>query len=173
MSQKRGFTLVEVLIVVTIAGILLGMMMNLWWDYVQLLQFQQDRESYINAINKTVIRWRTTNYYNNTKYRYLDITLNTGNVSIFYGTSDASTTPCSTWVAIENISLEKSVLSWMSMTLPYTVRIEPYKLWCKDYCSASGSVKTWTFASISNISDDETCFLFNGHLCKFTQTTCE
>ena len=172
MKKYIWFTLVEVLIVIIIAGILLGIMMNLWWNYLKRLNYQQDREIYISAINEFIMRWRTTSYYQNVKYTYFDVQLKTGSIMIYYGTGEADSTLCNTGVLVKHISFAKSTLSGISLSLPYTFRIEPYKLGCSTYCSASGGMLTGIVVSKSIISDDQACFLFDGNLCKFTQSSC-
>jgi len=171
MKKYLWFTLVEVLIVIIIAGILLGMMMHLWWNYLKTLSYQQDRENYISIIDEFIVRGRTTSYYEGNKYTYFDIILSTGSVSIFYGTSDVSSTSCGTGILVDDITFEKSVLTGISLSLPYTMRIEPYKLWCNTYCNGS-TITTGIVMSKSLITNDQTCFWFDSNLCKFSQVLC-
>ena len=169
--QWWWFTLVEVLVVIVIAWILLGMVMSFWSNYLKQLNYQEDREHYISAINEFIMRWRTSNYYKGNKYTYIDITLNTTWVVIVYNTGDVTTSDCGTGEVVRDVVFKKSVLSGLSLSLPYTFRIEPYLLWCNTYCDGS-SVVTGTVMSKSSFSDHESCYLFDGNLCKFTLTSC-
>jgi hypothetical protein len=39
------------------------------------LRYKQDREGFVNLVDKTILRTRATNYYDGEKYDYLDLSI--------------------------------------------------------------------------------------------------
>lgn len=167
MKKVSWFTMVETLVVIIVAGLLLGLTLNLGWDYLAWLKYSKDKETYMNTIQESIIRARTTNFYKGDKYTYLDVIIDTDVIQVVLGTGDTDTVTnaCATWSQIiQKTYAEHSVLSG---SLPLVVRLEPYQLWC-EICSSG----TWLFETISNIWDDKTCYFYDFRLCKISQAKC-
>lgn len=173
---RKAFTLVEILVVIILAVILLAMTFNLWRDYINFLKFKQDREKYINLIDTAIVTARTTNYYQGTKYTYLDVTMDEDALSITYGTwNAASAGSCGTSLnEFDTHNLTNASVTWFST--PTTVRILPFEIWCFDIelgWTETCSTSTWLNVIIeSTITDDETCYSFDLSTCKFVQVVC-
>jgi len=173
--MKKAFTLIETLIVVIIAWILLSITFNLGWDYINFLRYKQDRENMVNLIDKTIIRTRSTNYYDGVKYSYLDLLFREDGIDISYGTWTPTTDACGWWTLIDTYDFQDMLFSWLTDT---TVRIEPFVIECssrfrtwaqQNQCHAA----TWlNLTTISTISDDETCYEFSYEVCKFLLVNC-
>lgn len=177
----KGFTLVEIIIVVVIAGIMLAMTFNLWWDYINFLRYKQDREKFVNLMDTAVITSRTTNYFDDVKYTYLDVTIGQNSLLVTYGTGDASldggtciwSGSSSNETLFDSYTLEKATITWL--TTPSTVRLFPFQIGCYAELVGVDICSGWTWLNIrivSTVTDDETCYELNLSICKFTQVLC-
>ena len=155
--MKKGFTLIEIVIVIVIAWILLSMTFNLWWDYIDFLRYKQDREAFVNMIDKTILRTRATNYYDGLKYDYLDVFITDTWIEITLGTWDTlDAASCGNGVEVDRYDFVETSLSWHTDT---TVRIVPFNIecdtWVNDDTNACAPLTTWlNLHMVSNIGDD-------------------
>jgi len=67
----------ETLIVVVIAGILLAMTMRLGGTYLSTVKYRYEKEEFIGMMDKMIATVRTSNYWGNTTYEYIELQLAT------------------------------------------------------------------------------------------------
>ncbi len=156
--MKKWFTLVEVVVVVTIMWIILSMTVFFWADYLKDLQLRTEKEALLNKINYTLSYVKSSNYYQGEQFSYIDILL--------FG-SWATTLLDGGGAFWEDVELVRSdlVLSGTSDT----IRVTPYSRSCLDVVNWQDMV--W-FDIQSSQTDDEFCFERDMRLCKVFVVSC-
>lgn len=158
MRVKKWFTLVEVVVVVTIMWIVLSMTVLFGADYLKDLQLRTEKEALLNKINYTLSYVKSTNYYEWEQFAYIDVLL----------FSSWTTTLLDSWGLFgENIELVRSTLI-LSGTSD-TIRIIPYSRSCLDVENGQDII---SFDIQSSQSDDEFCFERDMRLCKVFVVAC-
>jgi Tfp pilus assembly protein PilE len=160
--RLKWFTLVEMLIVISIVAAILWATMNLWWQYFQELQYRQDKESFIGLVDEFLSMARTSSYYANQRFEVLDISLDTWSIIgyVWESTLDAF----GTGRMIDTYALQEASLEFPD--LPLQVRLYPYTIWCDIIQWGTG------FTMVADSTDDITCFEIFSDVCKIKQTTC-
>lgn len=172
-----AFTLIEILIVIVIMGILLSVTFGLWWDYINTLRYQQDRDNYMNVIDETIVVARTSNYYKDSdqKYSFLDLVLKEQSVHIYYGEGDARSTwwVASSWTEAASYTFDDEDMrvvfgSWWTEA---TVRLQPFVLWCNIWPSDIAA-EPFPIKVRSDRYDYDTCYMIDTKVCKFREIDC-
>lgn len=167
MIKKKGFTLVEITIVVSIIGILLYITFSLGFGYIDTMRLKADKETMISVVTKALATARTSNYYDSTLYTELEISF----------TSDGVSTYVQWGQVIGQENLDTYTLNHGNIEIPMTgsvasLLVSPYKIGCEleiDDVPITGSLDLTLY---STINSDIYCYSVSEDVCKFNQVLC-
>lgn len=157
----RGFSLVEVVIVMIILWLILSSTVFMGSEYLQTVQTKKDKEWLTSFVQYALSYTKSTNYFNREEFSFMDIyLLPTGAYSLVV--SDVSTG------VFDTLDLQHTVLSFTGDNP--IIRLTPYARDCELFWSEDTSLP---FTLISEINSDRYCFERDFTVCKLLYQTCE
>lgn len=166
----RGFTLMEILVVIVIIGVLMTMVFRFGGDRLQLLQMQTTKETIVGFREEVINANRTSSYIAEQNYQAVDVIFTTqtsqmtaqyrgATGAIIY--SDQSKPFANTfWTIIDPVGAE-------TLTLRYT----PYELGCAiDVDGQSQEQALLTLQSLGNTKIY--CFAILAQTCMVQEVAC-
>ncbi len=167
--RKSWFTLFETIIVVIIMAILLAMTMWLGGTYLKSVKYRYEKEQFIWMMDKLITTVRTSNYWGNITFEYIEIELTTWGLTAVVDTGVT---------VIDSLTLTESslVISGGSAT----IRLFPYNIACAlwtNYSELNGVIYvddpvTLSFSQSAAYTEQETCYQLDLRLCKLLQVSC-
>jgi prepilin-type N-terminal cleavage/methylation domain-containing protein len=158
---NKGYTLIEVVMVMIIVWLILSMTVFFWSEYLKELQLRKEKEEVINIINYATSYVKSSNYYNGEKFSHLIVDIATGGITISLDSS--------TWTWFSSYDLLRSEISFFTLPASNQVRLTPYQRECEDTVNSTGDI---TFQLLSTVNDQEFCFSRNMALCKLFIISC-
>lgn len=166
----RGFTLMEILVVIVIIGILMTMVFRFGGDRLQLLQMQTTKETIVGFREEVINANRTSSYIAEQNYQTVDVifTTQTSQMTANYISttgaviySDQSKPFANAfWTIVDPAGAE-------TLTLRYT----PYKLGCAiDVDGQSQEQALLTFQALGNTKTY--CFAILAQTCMVQEVAC-
>lgn len=175
---KKGFTLVETLLVIVVITILMTITMHFWSKRIDELKYQSNKEKFITAYERLYAQNMTSNYYEGVRYDQLDIAINLsgwiginfirsneGSISPFYEPSD---------IILKDIFID----SW-SINTQILLSLKPYVLGCSLMGFVGDEYEqnalTWSRITFTMIIGGRKsyCFSINNDTCKLIEQKCE
>lgn len=166
----RGFTLIEILVVIIIIGILMTMVFRFGGDRLQLLQMQTTKETIVGFREEVINANRTSSYIAEQNYQTVDVIftaqtsqmtanyISTTGVVIYSDQSKPFTNAF--WTIVEPAGAE-------TLTLRYT----PYELGCAiDVDGQSQEQALLTLQSVGNTKIY--CFAILAQTCMVQEVVC-
>jgi len=168
---KRWFTLIEIIIVISIITILLWITMSFSTQRIQKLRYQSAKSQFLSTYEQLHSYVLTTNYWNQKRFDYATIVFSSGSNNI-----QSKYVPIKqTFVhKIEDeIILWKLKLNWED-TDKIIVKIEPYTIWCK-FDSEQEKSAEWIISFIlsTKFNNQKYCFDISSDNCILKPTSCE
>lgn len=169
--MRKGFTLIEITIVIIIIGILMTITMQFWSKRIDDLGNQAGKEQFINAYDILYSQTTTSNYHEWTRYDMLHISLSTWNNPLSYAYDGGMYTymNITTPVAISWLQMDGDNVNEVSLD------IQPYTLWCGIIGTLDNEPSTWSTVTFDLIVKEQKtyCFSITNDTCKLIEQKCE
>ena len=172
-KNKKGFTLIEMIIVILIMSLMLWLSMNFWSNRITELKYQTIKETFISDFDNIYSNVISSNYINQKHYDFLQIYLkswsNIWQYNYFWNDSYNNMTGL-----IENMYLTNLYLDWNSVE-NLTFQIKPYNIWCEIFTQNKEEFLTWSLTTFSLLADNKIkkyCFSLNWNNCKLIEYKC-
>lgn len=170
-KKKQWYTLLEIMITLWVIIGLLAITMNFSSNRIEDLDIQATKEDFIHSYENIIINNMSSNYLNQKRYTFLDISIISWSHEIAYTINDE-------WWIIETYT-------WFSSTKLLINNIKgnnnqdkenihiilhPYTLWCQ----ISSNEENITNANIQiKTKSSIDCFAIQNQTCKLKKITCE
>ena len=169
--MRKGFTLIEILIVIIIIGVLMTVTMQFWSKRIDDLGYQAGREQFLSAYDKLYSQAMTSNYHEGIRYDILHITLSSGENALSYAYDSGD---------YQNVSISTpAVISWLradgNIVNDVNLNLQPYTLWCWIVSNDGDEIHTWSVVKFGLIvkSQKQYCFSIKNDTCKLIEQKCE
>jgi prepilin-type N-terminal cleavage/methylation domain-containing protein len=168
--MKRGFTLIEIMIVIAIIAILMTVTMQFWSKRIDDLGNQAGKEQFITAYEKLYSQATTSNYHEGVRYDMLHIALRSGAnpLSYAYDSEMYQSVNISTPLAISWLQTDTNIVDEVNLD------IQPYTLWCGITSSSNDEIFTWSIVSFNLVVkwQKQYCFTIKNDTCKLIEIKC-
>lgn len=165
-SMKKGFTLLEMVIVLMIIGILMAATMRFWSNRIVDLKAQSIKEQFVGYYNEFYSQNITSSFRDGQKYEKLTIVFATW---VYYSIDSWSMIDSKlSNLAIKNLRFDPT---WTSFGIA-KISFIPYVLWC----SISNGSTTWSvlyFDFIVPENGKKYCFEITSETCKLVEQHCD
>lgn len=161
---KKAFTLLEIIIVLSIISILLTVTLRFWSNRIKDLTYQSTKEQFVATYEQLYSQTLTSNYHNNIRYDTLHITLGSWAKQLSYRFDNGV-------VQSSHIS-EPFILSGLKLDDKdienVNISMRPYTLGCTLWIS-------WSMLSFTLLVEQiqSYCFTINNDTCKLIEKKCE
>lgn len=162
--MRKGFTLVEIMMVISILAILMTITMRFGSNRINDLKYQNIKEQFISAYERIYSDNMTSNYNNGNRYEILNVELKENGNQIFYSFDY--------WDSkIANIQWDFSI-TWMLINWEKKnnaiLTMEPYNIWC------SINELTWSNINLDILVEENKryCFEIKSDTCKLIEKLC-
>lgn len=168
-TLKKGFTLLEMLIVTVIIGILLTMGMGLSRSSLEKLKVKSVSEEFAGFFDTIFLQVNASNYQNGLAYTGIELSLQTGANQIWY-TYQLENSEFLTWVFAWNFEI--TGLSGDQATLEKAmVKYKPFTPAC-ELLAGEKSFDQLSF-SVRPRGREEACFKLEKAYCKLQALPCK
>ena len=175
--KKKGFTLIELMIVIVIIGFLIGTWMRLNWWSLEKLRAKSAAEEVSSFFDTTFLQIQASNYENWKAYTGIDLTLNKGTNFV----------PYEYHLNNENHSIEEENITWefgwdftitditWDNTSLESVKIKyiPFHPNCNFETTPSWTDINKVYFSVKPKGLKKACFEIDYNYCKLKTITCE
>ncbi len=166
VSMKKGFTLIEIVIVLVVIGVLMAATMKFGSNRIVDLKAQSIKEQFVGYYNELYSQNMTSSFRDGKKYETVKVVLDTW---IYYKIDD---------VAVPNVSLSDMEIrnlrfesEWNSFAMA-ELSLVPYKLWC-DITDGTDSWNDLYFDLFIPENGKQYCFEITAETCKLIETKCD
>jgi len=167
--MRKGFTLIEIMIVIVIISVLMTITMRFWSNRIDDLGYQAGKEQFLSAYDMLYSQATTSNYHEGIRYDILYITLNSGEnaLSYAYDSGDYQKVHISTPMIISWLQVDENTINDVNLTL------HPYTLWC--WISSNEGNEIYTGISFGLIIkwQKQYCFSIKNDTCKLIEQKCD
>ena len=162
--MKKGFTLIEMVIVLLIIGILMAATMRFWSGRIVDLKAQSLKEQFVGYYNEFYGQNMTSSFRDGKKYQILTITFDTG---IWYQVDQGPfvVEPKLSGLVFRQLMLDNQQVAMVNLQLT------PYILWC-SLTSQSTTGSTFSFETYVPENGKQYCFEIKAETCKLVETKC-
>jgi len=164
-TMKKGFTLIEMMIVLVIIGILMAATMNFWSNRIVDLKAQSLKEQFVGYYNELYSQNMTSRFRDGKKYEQLSINFSTG-ISYSLDGIWFSSDPKLAGIEVKNMRFADTLFATAALLL------RPYTLWCAITSSAGASWNVLFFNLVVPQNGKQYCFEIKSETCKLVETTC-
>jgi type II secretory pathway pseudopilin PulG len=175
-NKKYWFTLIEMVIVISIMTLMLGLSMNFWAKRIVELKYQTIKEKFTSDFVNIYSDCLTSNYYNQKRYDFLQMTFSSwANIRNYNYLDSNNNLLFSETGHIENMFLSNILVGRVSHN-NWEIKIKPYSLWCEIFTTENDKILTWSVLEFSLIANDKSkkyCFEINGNNCKIAEVGCK
>lgn len=164
---KKWFTLIEILIVITIISFLLTVVMKFSGSQIWELRQKKEVEEFKDAFNTTITKNINSNYINKKKYTQLEINITeeSKDISLIYTNKDEI---IYTWKVLipftsnnfKNLKIEDNSQENIK------IRLSPYIIWC-----TINEIKNDAYFEV--LSPKRLCFNIDTSTCQLKEKKCE
>jgi len=175
MKNKRGFTLIEIMIVIVIIAILLTLTMWISSDRIQILKKKSVQEQLIYNYNNLFSKNMLTNYYEWSMYENMIIKMDKNSQQFLYGykrfdENEEAVQFEHDYVEWWNYTFTELILNWNNKN-NIKIKFTPYILGCE----ISDWTNTWNnLTGKVEINNNKLyCFRISSYLCKQEPIECE
>lgn len=158
-KNLRGFTLLEIVIVMLVMGIVMTITLNLGRWYTQRVRFQQEKEQFIASFTRFTTYARTSNLAGDAPYTQLTIKLSTHD--------SIATTNTNVQIGTYHMAQSQLVLPWET----YTLALKPYDIWCS--LIENPSMQEVSFEQVSGVGEWKACYALVLSTCKIEERPCQ
>lgn len=150
--MKKGFTLIEIIIVISIIAILLTVTMRFWSSRIDILKYQAGKEQFVNAYDRLYTQHLTSNYHEWTRYESLTLRLGSSGFNYFWDTGE---------------------VQYVTTTMPFAISgIDETSMVFKPYVVGCDMETGVVFQLI--VDEKKTyCFSIKNDTCKLVEERCE
>ena len=167
-NSKRGFTLVEMLVVIVIIGILMVIGLGLNWSSLDQIKAKSAREELTAFFDAIFLQINISNYQNQKVYTGIELTLSGGDSKFSYSyLGESSEIQNQSGDLFGNFIITGLTGDSSSLDL-VKVRYRPFSPTCEIN---EGNVSSLSF-SIRQSGKQDVCFKLESQYCKLQQVTC-
>ncbi len=162
--MKKGFTLIEIVIVLVVIGILMTATMRFGSGHIVDLKAQSLKEDFVGYYNELYNQNMTSSYRNEKQYKFLTIHFDTG---IRYQTDSDPVVqePNLAAVTFRELMLDSQ------KTSSAQIQLVPYMLWCTFMSQGiTGNIFSFQFYVPQN--GKQYCFEIKSETCKLIEMKC-
>lgn len=170
--MKKWFTLIELIVVISLVAILLWISLNISWERVNELNIRNENAEFIKSYNKQISRILNSSYIWDFHYSQLHTTIISWSSTISYvywGKYENSQVTDNTLTETFQFWYQRIIntsTSWDSIILASN----PLSVWCTINSNENIANAWFTVSSLSNNS--QKCFNIDSHTCKLKQVQC-
>lgn len=183
MGNKKGFTLIEMLIVIVIIWILMTISMWISWDRVRVLKTKAVEEQILYNYNNLFSKNMLTNYYSWELYKDLKIVFTEWNSSFqyYYNKFDGGSYTWNTFLQSGKYNISEILGDNNRNLRNVNIIFYPYELWCKISAVEQSSNRTNNNSNnpISSLKikflvndNEDYCVKLSSDLCKMERIDC-
>lgn len=166
--MKKGFTILEMLLVIVILGIILSISGRFSYQYIQSTQLKVNVQEFVGFFDWLIFQTMRSNFFQNKKFDHVLLKLWSGSVvwyTYFYSDGSSwsflySLKNSKFWSEVDNISID----------------IMPYALWCSIVHDWNSSWNNYTWSIYFDISaldnTQKNCFELNSQTCRLYEKKC-
>lgn len=169
--MKKGFTIIEIMIVIIIISVLLTVTMQFWSKRIDDLGYQAGKEQFLSAYDTLYSQAMTSNYREGIRYDLLRIAISSGTnpLSYVYDSWAFQTVRIATPMQISGLQMDANAIDEVYL------HITPYTLWCELSSNTHDTLITWSTISFDLMVkwQKQYCFSIKNDTCKLIEQKCE
>jgi len=164
--MKKGFTLIEMMIVLVIIGVLMAATMRFGSNRITDLKAQSIKEQFVGYYNEIYGQNMTSSFRDGKKYQQLIVSLESG---MWYQIDQGPfvVEPKLSALTFRELMLDDQKTDRINLTFV------PYKLWCPITSSPWTTWDVFTFQVYVPENGKQYCFEIASETCKLIEQRCE
>lgn len=163
--MKKGFTLVEMLVVILIVSVLMMWVMNFGSGRMHQLQSKTAKERFISQIENTHTSLLSSNYYGDQRISQMDLSINPTDIEVVHTYNQQTYSEWLKWIEEINLIIGKKEIE------DVIIQMKPYDIGCEIVSSdGTGSVLD---IKMTTLWKREYCLELSADNCKIKQVICK